>query len=74
MMQKEIEGIEDRTRTIEDLIARGLWWFDDPPPPEPAPEGNEPVERNTNDLEDLFQNLLISEEEENRRREDQCTD
>lgn len=73
MMQKEIEGIEDRTRTIQDLIARGLWWFDDPPPPEPA-EGNEPVEGNTNDLEDLFQNLLISEEEENRRREDQCTD
>ena len=73
MMRKEIEGIEDRTRTIQDLIARGLWRFDDPPPPEPA-EGNEPVERNTNDLEDLFQNLLISEEEENRRREDQCTD
>ena len=73
MMQKEIDGIEDRTRTIEDLIARGLWWFDDPPPPEPA-EGNEPEEGNTNDLEDLYENLLISEEEENRRRADQCTD
>ena len=73
MMQKEIEGIEDRTRTIQDLIARGLWRFDDPPPPAPA-GNNEPVEGNTNDLEDLFQILLISEEEENRRREDQCTD
>jgi len=73
MMHKEIEGIEDRTRTIQDLITRGLRWFDDPPPPEPA-EGNEPGEGNTNDLEDLFQNLLISEEEENRRRQDQCTD
>ena len=72
-MQKEIEGIKDRTRTVQDLIARGLWRFDDPPPPEPA-EGNEPVERNTNDLEDLFHNLLISGEEENRRRDDQCTD
>jgi len=74
MMQKEIEGIEDRTRTIEDLVACGLRWFDELLPPEPAPGGNEPVEGNTNDLEDLFQNLLISEEEENRRREDQCTD
>jgi len=74
MMQKEIEGIDDRTTNIQGLIARGLRWLDDPPPPEPAPGGNEPVEGNTNDLEDLLQNLLISEEEENRRREDQCTD
>ena len=73
MMQKEIAGIEHRNGTIQDLIARGLRWFDDPSPPESA-EGNEPGEENTNDLEDLFQNLLISEEEESRRREDQCTD
>ncbi|XP_020616021.1 uncharacterized protein LOC110054035, partial [Orbicella faveolata] len=66
MMHKEIEGIEDRTRTIQDLITRGLRWFDDPPPPEPA-EGNEPGEGNTNDLEDLFQNLLISEDKSSQK-------
>lgn len=52
-------------RIIQDLIVCGLWWFDDLFFFEFV-EGNELVEGNMNDLEDLFQNLLISEEEENR--------
>ena len=72
-MQKEIEGIQDRTETIRDLTANGLQWLGDGPLPEAA-AGNEAEEQNTTDVEELFENLLISEEEESRRREDQCTD
>ena len=70
-MQKEIEGIQDRMRTIRELCAHGSQWLNERPPPDPA---NAPGERNTDDLEVLLQSVLLREYEENRRLVEQCTE
>ena len=83
-MQKEIDGIQDRMRMIEGLPAIGLQWLNERPPLDPAAHNersppdpvarNEPREGNTDDLEVLWQNLLLSEDEKNRRLPEQCTE
>lgn len=72
-MEKEIEGINDRTRNIQDLIERGLHWLNQRLVQNQV-AGNEPCERDTDDFEDLLENMLLFENERNRRREDQCSE
>ena len=64
-MEKEIEGIEDRIRTIRHLqSAHGLQQLNARSPPARAAR-NAPVERNIDDLEELLQILLLGDNEEN---------
>ncbi|XP_020612936.1 uncharacterized protein LOC110051255 isoform X1 [Orbicella faveolata] len=72
-MEKEIEGINDRRRNIQDLIERGLLWLNQRPVQNHGAR-NEPCERDTDDFEDLLENMLLFETEQNRRREDQCSE
>ena len=72
-MEKEIEGINDRRRNIQDLIEHGLHWLNQRPVQNQGTR-NEPCERDTDDFEDLLENMLLFENEHSRRREDQCTD
>jgi len=72
-MEKEIEGINDRRRNIQDLIERGLLWSNQRPVQNHGAR-NEPCERDTDDFEDLLENMLLFETEQNRRREDQCSE
>ena len=72
-MEKEIEGINDRRRNIQDLIERGLHWFNQRPVQNQGAR-NEPCERDTDDFDNLLENMLLFEEEINRRREDQCSE
>ena len=69
-MAKEIEGINDRRRNIQDLIERGLQWLILRPVQNQGAR-NEPCERDTDDFDDLLENMLLFEIEQNRRREDQ---
>ena len=73
-MEKEIEGINDRRRNIQDLIERGLHRFNQRPPVQNQGNRNEPCERDTDNFEDLLENMLLFENEKNRRREDQCSE
>lgn len=70
-MEKEIEGINDRTRNIQDLIERGLHWLNQRPVQNQVAR-NEPCD--TDNFEDLLENMLLFENERNRRREDQCSE
>ena len=72
-MEKEIEGINDRRRHIQDLIERGLHWLNQRPVQNQGVR-NEPCERDTDVFEDLLENMLLFENEQNRRREDQCSE
>ena len=72
-MQKEIEGINDRTINIQDVITRGFHWLNERPAQNQRAR-NEPCERDTDDIEDLLDTMLVLEDELNRRREDQCTE
>ena len=57
-MQKEIEGIDDRKRTIRHLqSAHGLQLLNERSPPAPAMR-NAPVEGNIDDLEELLRILF----------------
>ena len=65
-MQKEVEGIEDRKRTIRHLqSAQGLQRLNERFPPAPAVR-NAPVEGNIDDLEELFRILFLGDNQENR--------
>lgn len=72
-MAKEIEGINDRRRNIQDLIERGLQWLILRPVQNQGAR-NEPCERDTDDFDDLLENMLLFEIEQNRRREDQWSE
>ena len=72
-MAKEIEGINDRRRNIQDLIERGLQWLNLRPVQNHGAH-NEPCERDTDHFDDLLENMLLFEIEQNRRREDQCSE
>lgn len=72
-MEKEIEGINDRRRNIQDLIERGLHWLNQRPVQNQVVR-NEPCERDTDDFEDLLENMLLFENQQNRRRQDQCSE
>ena len=72
-MQKEIEGINDRTQNIQDLFERGLQWLNERPAQNQAAR-REPCERDTDDFEDLLRNMLLFENEQNGRRRDQCSE
>lgn len=61
-MQKEIDGIRDRNETIQNLTRNGLDWLNERPPQNPPPP-RDPREVNTNDLDDLLQNMFIQENE-----------
>lgn len=61
-MQKEIDGIRDRNETIQNLTRNGLDWLNERPP-QNAPPPRDPREVNTNDLDDLLQNMFIQENE-----------
>ena len=61
-MQKEIDGIRDRNETIQNLTRNGLDCFNERPPQNPPPP-RDPREVNTNDLDDLLQNMFIQENE-----------
>lgn len=68
-MEKEIEGINDRTRNIQDLIERGLHWLNQRLVQNQVAR-NEPCERDTDNFEDLLENMLLFEDERN----DQCSE
>ena len=72
-MEKEIERINDRRRNIQDLIERGLDWLNQRPVQNQGTR-NEPCERDTDNFEDLLENMLLFENEQNRQREDQCSE
>ena len=59
-MEKEIDGIQDRNVTIQNLTRNGLDWFNERPPQNPPPP-RDPREVNTDDLEDLLQNMFSQE-------------
>lgn len=61
-MQKEIDGIQDRNETIQNLTRNGLDWLNERPPQNP-PTFRDPREVNTNDLDDLVRNMFIQENE-----------
>ena len=61
-MEKEIDGIQDRNETIQNLTRNGLDWLNERPP-QNAPPPRDPREVNTNDLDDLLQNMFIQENE-----------
>ena len=61
-MQKEIDGIRDRNETIQNLTRNGLDWLNERPPQNP-PTSRDPREVNTDDLDDLLQNMFIQENE-----------
>lgn len=72
-MQTEIVGINDRTENIQDLIEGGLHWLNQRPILNQGAR-NEPCERDTDDFEVLLDNMLLSENEQNGRRGDQCSE
>ena len=72
-MQKEIEGINDRTENIQGLIEGGLQWLTDRPAQNQGAR-NQPCERDTDAFEDLLGTMLLFENEQNGRREDQCSE
>ena len=59
-MEKEIDGIQDRNVTIQNLTRNGLDWLNERPPQNPPPP-RDPREVNTDDLDDLLQNMFIQE-------------
>lgn len=61
-MEKEIDGIQDRNATIQNLTRNGLDWLNERPPQNP-PHPRDPREVNTNDLDDLVQNMFSQENE-----------
>ena len=56
-MEKEIDGIQDRNVAIQNLIRNGLDWLNERPPQNP-PTSRDPQEVNTDDLDDLLQNMF----------------
>ena len=56
-MEKEINGIQDRNVAIQNLIRNGLDWLNERPPQNP-PTSRDPQEVNTDDLDDLLQNMF----------------
>lgn len=63
-MQNEIQGINDRRHNIQILLHRGFWL--QPRPGQVQPQ-RRPEERNTDDIDDLLDNLLLEEGGGNRR-------
>ena len=59
-MEKEIDGIQDRIVTIQNLTRNGLDWFNERPP-QNLPTSRDPREVNTDDLDDLLQNMFSQE-------------
>ena len=59
-MEKEIDGIQDRNVTIQNLTRNGLDWFNERRPQNP-PTSLDPREVNTDDLEDLLQSMFSQE-------------
>ena len=59
-MEKEIDGIQDRNVAIQNLIRNGLDWLNERPPQNP-PTSRDPQEVNTDDLDDLLQNMFSPE-------------
>lgn len=63
-MQNEIQGINDRRHNIQILLHRGFWL--QPRPGQVQPQ-RRPEERNTDDIDDLLDNLFLEEGGGNRR-------
>ena len=59
-MEKEIDGIQDRNVAIQNLIRNGLDWLNERPP-QNLPTSRDPQEVNTDDLDDLLQNMFSPE-------------
>ena len=59
-MEKEIDGIQDRIANIQNLTQNGLDWFNERPP-QNLPTSLDPREVNTDDLDDLLQNMFSQE-------------